>query len=509
MNKDIIEYKISVEATSDAFFIGKLLSIYEQVELNSEKEKKKPIQHYYLLNFDFSDLYSWISANTLSFFLLFIEQITRKIDLYNIKIKLFSEEIDDKIFHHNSDLTEELLNKFASKLRFYNRWHFPYQIYRIKNKVNKKGLPFRSINCFPSKTPILTWVEALNEIVGGPSFETEENDSDKISSTLLPISIIEKEKSKSYIKKNVDLKINNLCNILWMHIYGNKKYAHPSEVIKEHRKAEKVSNNILYELVKNIYQHSEAGNKKGNVGFITVQILKKSILYARNNTSYPNSDTNRPIRKAEIADALGFDYSSEQEVENNVRYLAISILDRGQGLHTSVLNHIKAESGGASNDLTEEQLIEKAIFSNFTTKKIKKKLPEFICADDQVIQLSPRGYGWIYCLLFIAARLGSFNVSSGKTSITYRTKVEGYREIVSLRGKFGAFRRAEELFAAPGKIFEKIPKLDSPSFVGTRVLIEMPINYKWFEREKEYKEEDQSRLHRYMEELIGSDTRVQ
>jgi len=347
---------ITIKAQSDNTFFYSLLCTYQELKNREEQN----INHS-SLSFDFTDMNLWISANSLCLFLSFLDIIMMEFKNLEISINILNLNVLQDIYEQDDkDKKKEQLEIFVDKVRFFHVWNLPYLIYERQERLEKHNPNNISLHFSPNKVLFYNWLNKLNDFIDPSSF-------DGLSSTFLPISILENETSLSAYKSRVDRRISNITNILWTHIYGRYKLS-SREKIAQHKKATKVSTNIMYELVKNILQHSGKEGVINNYGHTTVQVLKRSLLFAHNNKTYPFSsrDDLRPYRKHEIANILGMNDINETNAEEALRYLSISIVDFGVGIANSVKEYYN--NNGKIDNRGDIERIEEAIFTIFRSK---------------------------------------------------------------------------------------------------------------------------------------------
>lgn len=484
---------IKLKPDSDKTFIWDLNVVYDFCSTNRYSRNEIIV--------DFTDIHKWISANTLVIFLSFLGYVSNMVNNLFIDIRLFSK-VDTKMMFNESENRPNLLffKKFTDKVRFYINWDFFNQIYLLESTLN--SVDECKIQCYPSEDLLENWIKKLHEIVSV--------NRDGFSSNLIPLSSIIDERSKSNKKNNLDKEIKNLTYILWTHMYGRDR----KPVYADLKKAEETSANIMFELVKNIYQHGK--NNIFNIyGFTTVQIIRKSIIFANHNLSYPYIK-DKQYNKYDLGLLLGQDVN-EKTADNIIRYLAISIVDFGPGIPSKIKQLYSNMQNCSDKTITDLELIKQAIFSSCTTKTafkkninltedvfndnnqiIKQQDSEFYITDEYAIPLSPRGYGWIYCVIFIAQNLGSFNVTSGNVSVTFKTKKDGYAKMLAIEDKENALELAEDYLRNPNDIFDEESIIyDTTIMPGTRIFLEIPINYKWIGKTKEFSEKKNQLIKEY------------
>ena len=429
----------------------------------------------------------WISANSICNLLVFIENILINKSNVTIKIDLFEKDI---LNHMRSLEKIEELNPdekaFTGKLRFYHRWDIANQIYRIQKYYRENQLSENSVDCYPSNK---TFGKLLTQFKRYVYF-----DESKFSTTLMPMSALDDDELTGKNKIRADKRIKNLTVILWTHFHGHDIQTLMNEnvqtkEIKHLRKVRHLSAVLMYELIKNIYQHSNIKSSASILGYATVQMNKRSTLNAKNNTYFPTLKYDKSHNKVNLFAMLSNENIGEKYASDAVRYLSISICDFGQGIIESIKGYFLEKN--YDEKFEDIELLRKALFTPFTVKhgSSEKNRPEFYYTADEKILLSQRGFGWITAAIFIASQMGTFNVTTGNLSITYRTTIEGCNRVLNLLNTNRSVESAETLFKKYEDVFEENIKIlpDTLQTTGTRILIEIPLIYKWFKQDKKFR----------------------
>lgn len=492
-------FNIVLNVKDDQSFLWELGFLYEK-SLNSKYPE-------YKVKINLASA-KWLNAISLCNMLLLVNALIQKNAKCRISVFFFNPDIENLIFHRSAVKDSDYINlfdSFAGKVRFYHKWHFIYEMDAIQKKLRELPDSSLKLDIFPSKSTFLNWASRIKEFVDDNFdqylHEDAFFDSERCSSTLFPITSLGDGLINSGHRRAVDHRIATLTNILWHHMYEPAKNMSSSDYFKEHENAIKVSTNIMYELVNNVFQHAKGPEGK-TIGYTTIQIFRYSLINAHSNRAFPDTELNRPLRKHEIAEVLGIADVNESNENERMRYLGVAIVDAGVGILKSAKEALR--EGDCKNDY---EVMEKVIFTNFTSK-IKNSMSlvssdidggygvsqdrEFYFTATDKIPLSPTGFGWPSCILFIASRMGCLNISSDNVSITYRTTKDGFIKLNNILSGYSSTRYEEALdfVSVSSNIFTVIKTRNHRKNVipGTKIFIEIPVYFKWFPQEEKHKE---------------------
>lgn len=383
----------------------------------------------------------WYSANSLNFILTFIEALLSKKADIKISIDLFEEELIDQItfgnFYNGNfiDNNEIIINtneiyKMKSKFVFYDVLCFSELLYQYNTNV--KPSPAR--------------YDGLKKKLEAYPFERFWRNSSKILSLS---KLIKNELEQKYLS----LRIETMTNILKRNLYGR--------ISDEEAKDD--SEQIMYEMVKNIYQHSELNtdNVYVNNGFACAQINK-----------YPNS----PKWDLEKTKMLFF---NDGPFRKEWRFLTITINDFGVGLvnkiRKSLLEQIKDDGFECGRFFVDNEFIKSdynlmllAITTDFSTKYFEQE-EKFL-----EHKLANKGFGFVFCISFIAKKIGRMEIRSGASKLTIIAKDEAYKYF-QWNNTGDANSLLQQKFDSFFDVFEEILSEDEAKFPGTQLIIEIPV----------------------------------
>jgi hypothetical protein len=383
----------------------------------------------------------WISANGLNMLLIFVESVLRKHPETRIFVEAIGPEVVkmlDEVGGGRSDLVEAVYQKliFYEAMDFFTR------------------LRCRDVVVWPQKSTC----DALSQRLGALKKERQF----LYSSRILALSPLIDNVTEQFA---LTARIRTLGNILTQNLRGRI----------ERNEVEEASAQIMFELVKNIYQHSEVPRLgQASQGFACAQINR------------------RPLFGDEVLpDALVksvLEHVRKPTSKKLWKYLSITIADYGVGLSNKLSEYFNDKCRDTTNveigrfnisrkNLSDHALmIEIAATTDFSTKMVRRSTGE-----DQSenwadrIKLAARGYGLVYCLAFIAKHFGRINIRSGPVSFSIFPKPTTplQRELLENVGEFATSlqHRFNELFiaqAAPLSITEQ-------HFPGTQILLEIPV----------------------------------
>lgn len=132
--------------------------------------------------------------------------------------------------------------------------------------------------------------------------------------------------------------------------------------------------------------------------------------------------------------------------------------------------------------------------------------------NDKIISrlLHPAGFGLGYCLLFAARNFGTLTITSGDAEVTFNAKKEAYQ--MSQEGKLDLTRGFLILSQSPDTLFDiEIASLKADSepagraeFPGTQIHLDVPVCFRWADREPEITAQEESEFEALYQELYGA-----
>ena len=380
-------------------------------------------------------------ANTFNFILIFIESLLAKngnariyVDLLNpdvVSMLLTAEQRGDNFYVNNSKLNEFTKNRAIALITFYISTGFVENLY--KNDINVNPGP-----------------DSFQEIVkkyGAEPFVRKWKHSAKMLSLTR---VIDTELDQRVLSDKVD----NMATILYQNLWG-----------RTGTREAKDAGQMMFELVKNIYQHAPFNIKSNSInnGYISAHVQKTPIL-------------KKPPLDIDLIKDLLF---TKSRLKTARRYLSISINDFGIGLVKKVRDDLtltdeKAKKNIGRFKITKEfiqddaNLILLATTTDYTTK--------YLDGEERFLdkKLSNKGYGYIFCMSFIAKNFGRMEVRAGTKSVLFIAKGNAlFNE--SLNNNESA---AESLQNSFNELFDlSISDLGQVcgSFPGTQTIIEIPV----------------------------------
>jgi len=419
---------------------------------------------------------SWMSANSLSHILIFIQAIKGQNKFIDISVDLFDLNAIGKILSANAE--NVFLTKVKDKVVFYETMEFIDRLSEL------------DVTVFPT-TPIYAKIKSKLSA-------KKEQLKNKYSSRILSLSpLIDNQVEQHELSR----RMNTLSNILYYNLPNVNNY----ENIEVSRKTinvesiKKFSTKIMYELVKNIYQHAgiEDSNSIYSSGFACAQI-------------YPYSKIKHNNIEKDLLGSI-ISYIRKQPQEDGFNYLAISINDWGVGIIERVLSAIEVniDKSVRNRKIDKGELLKIAAMSDFTSRLKVVKDSDFetmgnidskdyfnslrqIIDDEKRefwidekgnrIPLEPKGYGLVYCLGFIFLTVGAIRIRCGEHELYITPKISEYNEDES--DWKSSWKTAQLIKKNLNKYFNyKVVKIPASQklFPGTQILIEVPVKRKYFQ----------------------------
>lgn len=288
--------------------------------------------------------------------------------------------------------------------------------------------------------------EGLQNIIQKLDAKKEERIS-MYSSKILCLNPLINSSQEQY---NLTYRMKTLISILYWQL---KKRINFKEI-------EEASGQIMFELVKNIYQHSGIKNNLMINGFTCAQLNQLPIV------TFNNADKEKKYTEAAFLTLSQRDENSfVLNKKNWGSFISITVNDFGVGIHSKVLENYP--------DISIEDALMMAFTTNFSSKVLEYE--EFWQVNNNVdkIPLEHKGFGLIYCLMFVFKNLGRIKICSKNIEIKLFTKLEAWMR----ESKWCTPVDFLGLIKAKGylDLFEmEVKKLEFGDFVGTQILIEIP-----------------------------------
>ena len=378
----------------------------------------------------------WMSANSLSLILTFIESIMIKRSTAKIYIDLFDQDTVSHILSNEYNLEEINVIEFINRMRFYEAMQFAEILFKYH------------VNVYPNYDNYIAMREALAAV--------PEKRLWLHSAKILYLNkLIEDELQQRTLSDRIAIMANILKNNLFLRV--------------DQSEAQEDSEQIMFELIKNIYQHSKTvlDDKYLNSGFTCAQINKYPLL-------------NIPKVNPELLNDLFYKEQSRNE-KQNWKYLSITINDFGVGLAEKLRSDLRNKLNGQMLEIgrfkidkefiqDDSKLIELAVTTNFTTKSYDRTIEKFLEK-----KLVNRGYGYIFCMAFIAKNFGRMEVSSGRVKLLFMAKPTALFEDC-----WHNMTTVSDLLQNHFEKYFEISTIQLTSeesrFPGTQLLIEIPVN---------------------------------
>lgn len=254
---------------------------------------------------------------------------------------------------------------------------------------------------------------------------------------------------------NLTYRMKTLLNILYWQMKDNIDF----------KEVEEASGQIMFELVKNIYQHAGISNDLKINGFTCAQINSSPIIQFCNES-----------REKKYTESVFLALSQQKQKfrldnKNKGSFISITVNDFGIGIHKKVRER--------NQSLSTKDAIIYAFTTNFSSK-ISESEQEYwrIGAEKSGVKLEHKGFGLLYCLLFVFKNLGRIKICAGNIEISLFSKIDFWAnnyqkcntpvDFLSLLTSNGIDYTA---------IFEsEVKELDQNEFVGTQILIEIPAD---------------------------------
>lgn len=271
------------------------------------------------------------------------------------------------------------------------------------------------------------------------------------SSKILCLSPLINDSQEQY---NLTYRMKTLMNILYWQLKDRIDF----------REVEEASGQIMFELVKNIYQHSGINNELMINGFTCAQINSKPII------KFIDEKKENQYTESTFLALSQYNEKYALDKKNLGSFISITVNDFGIGIHKRVMEKKKCFSN--------EQAIIFAFTTNFSSKIFENEAEYWkYNGESKGIKLEHKGYGLIYCLMFVFKNLGRIKICSGNIEMKLFSKIEKWAktQVCSTPIDFLALLNAND------RGFEKyfdleVKKLTYDDFLGTQILIEIPTD---------------------------------
>ncbi len=386
-------------------------------------------------------LIEWISANSLNFLVTFIVSNRYHFHFKKIIIELFEAKIISDVLEEN-DVSEEILDSLTKKLIFYESMEL-----------------YENINYdYVIQFPNCDTLKKVKELLVSHEYEKKWMYSSKMLA-LNPL--INDEKEQIYLTA----RLNTLTNIIFHNLYGKVDYG----------EAREASSQIMYELVKNIYQHAYSED-------ISARLEKHGIACAQIN-KFPIIQN----KEYSLKDISGILELVKKRTKGKVwKFLSISICDFGVGINSVIRTDLKSKLTSEKSDFTigeftvneelladDYKLIEIPIRTEYSTKTLSDKREDWTISKERKLVLSRRGRGYIFCICFVGEFFGRMQIRSNNYVLDVFAK-----ESAALRSTKWRTEPEESLAIIEkefGNYFQIIQKKEKGFFPGTQIIIEIPV----------------------------------
>jgi len=387
---------------------------------------------------------SWISANSLNMLMIFIEAISYLKNDSKIYVELFDGAIVDFINDSKIDTGKEdqLIQGIIRKIIFYDSVEL-IPLLRRANVIVQ---------------PTFTSYEKLQSTMG--AFKSKR--FYKYSSKMLALSpLIENEEEQHALTTRV----KTLQSIFQKNLFRRIDLS----------AAQEASSQIMFELVKNIYQHADIDIDTVNIarGFACAQIIKQPLI-------------DNPAIPLDLCAAV-LEYIRPGHRKKEWRILSITINDYGIGLAENLRRDLaqKLKNRGpfeigrfvVSDELLHDDptLIEIAVTTDYSSKTIRHPTEELWETQDEKIKLEAKGYGLVYCIAFIGQRFGRMRIRCGGTEVSIFAKPETPLKEVFYVNTSQLSEILQNKFHHYFDLIATTLPEEEKGFPGTQVSIEIPV----------------------------------
>ncbi len=387
-------------------------------------------------------LESWLSSSSLNMLLTFLEALLYQKNEIKVYIEIFDNDIVRKILE-NQVLASKEIENIEKKIIFYESMDL-LGLLRKSNVIIQPSLfAFNSLK------------EKLNA--------HKQRSYYKYSSRILALSpLINNEEEQLALTTRME----TLISILSKNLFNRINFS----------KIQDTSNRMMFELVKNIYQHADIELKESNSakGFTCAQISKFPLI------------NNDKVDDAKIDIVIAALEQIKRGTKGKTwKFLCVTINDFGIGLHNKIANDIKEKDllgkkigkFEIDKNLLESpiKLIQIALTTDYSSKKSTTSNIETWNTKSGNIVLGPRGYGLIFIMDFIARTCGRMQIRSGPVILDVFSKVSASLEQQKWQDDLVSITERLENFEQYFIMVERNLSNEEGKFPGTQIMIEIPV----------------------------------
>lgn len=324
----------------------------------------------------------------------------------------------------------------------------------VRNGIKKLLIFFESLNLVEMLLKLDVIVRPSDEVLKRLVIKLDAKKEEQkyiYSSKILCLNPLINDSREQY---NLTYRMKTLMNILYWQMKDRIDF----------REIEEASGQIMFELVKNIYQHSGINNDMNINGFTCAQINPTPIITF-------DEDYNENIYTESLFLALSQkNYKFILNRKNKGTFISITVNDFGVGIHQRVMER--------KQGLSVEEAILYAFTTNFSSKSQEEQEYWKYNRETKGIRLEHKGFGLLYCLLFVFKNLGRIKICAGDVELKMFTRIDFWADNFTCCNTPVEFLN---LLNLPEKGYKKVfdvevKKLDSKGFVGTQILIEIPTD---------------------------------
>lgn len=387
---------------------------------------------------------AWISANSLNLLLTFVEAVRCSQPRARLYIDVIDNDAAEALLSdgERSHVSAGMVKAITQKLIFYDAMGFVTLLHQASVVTR----------------PAPSTISELQVQLDARSHETFFQHSTRMLS-LSPLIETEEEQYA------LTTRIKTLTGILYKNLFARIGL----------EDLEEASDQIMFELVKNIYQHSDlpAEYRSRARGFACAQINKRPLV---EHDAYPK------VLVGSVLEGIKRGITGK-----DWQWLCISINDFGVGLTNKVSRFLASYlrhsptvhvgrfrvDGSALED--HVQLAQIAATTDFSSKTVRTVDDELWRSGDKEVRLAAKGYGLVYCVSFIARTFGRMRVRSGPAEIDILPKPETplMQDVWSNVDR--ASVRLQEHFSDDFNVRTNLLSEESASFPGTQIAIEIPV----------------------------------
>ncbi len=381
----------------------------------------------------------WISANALNMLLTFIEALF----LRDQDVRVFVEIIDNEYVQESltkQGIDSEFSKNLTNKLIFYEAMELI------------KLLRERHVVVIPSKEKL---AEIKNKLGAYKKSRVH-----LYSSRMLCLSPLIESEQEHY---GLTTRVKTLTKILRTNLYNR----HGKDDV------EKASELIMYEQVKNIYQHGGLPDSyiSRARGFACAQINQIPIITSKKYSQWIVESALKQVKKPIQG--------------KKWKWLSITVNDFGIGLSNKISSFIKKKIVpgdtvkfgnyclSTKNADDHEMLIKVAVMTSFTTHMHYSANDTMWNAGDYSCMLAERGKGLVYCMGFIAGKCGRMRLRSGNVEVDFFANPDNL-----LAPNIWEDPNKVVEYLEHGSAFDIVPNplhVEQSRFPGTQLLIEIPV----------------------------------